>query len=298
MKIPKHIRAIRDRAAKGPVICPENAIPRIKKISGVRAVVFDIYGTLISSGVGDISLSSKSNSSDALLHSLSDHGIKVLSTSESKRLYNFLLLSIEYFQRKRSKEGVCYPEVEIRQVWKYFLEKLVTKKLINPPPADLDIEGLIIEYECRVNPTQPMPGLVDTLNELHQRGLKISIISNAQFYTPLLFDALIGKSLSELNICMDCAIWSYILKEGKPSQRLYESSANHLFKIHQIDPNQVLYVGNDMRNDIWPAQSVGFKTALFAGDKLSLRRRKDDPQYKRIEADLEITQLHQLLDCL
>ena len=57
-------------------------------------------------------------------------------------------------------------------------------------------------------------------------------------------------------------------------------------------------MGNDIRNDIWPAQSVGFKTALFAGDKLSLRRRKDDPQCKQIEADLEITQLHQLLDCL
>ena len=298
MKVPKHIRAIRDTTAKRPVICPENAIVRINKISDVRAVVFDIYGTLISSGVGDISLSSKSNSNDALLYTLSNQGIKVLSTSDSTNLYNLLLLSIEYFQRKRSKEGVCYPEVEIRQVWKYFLEKLVTKKLINPLPADLDIEGLIIEYECRVNPTQPMPGLVDTLNELHQRGLKISIISNAQFYTPLLFDALIGKSLSELNICTDCAIWSYILKEGKPSQRLYELSANHLFKIYQIDPKQVLYVGNDIRNDIWPAQSVGFKTALFAGDKLSLRRRKDDPQCKQIEADLEITQLHQLLDCL
>ena len=298
MKVPKHIRAIRDTAAKRPVICPENAIARINKISDVRAVVFDIYGTLISSGVGDISLSSKSNSNDALLYTLSNQGIKVLSTSDSTNLYNLLLLSIEYFQRKRSKEGVRYPEVEIRQVWKYFLEKLVTKKLINPLPADLDIEGLIIEYECRVNPTQPMPGLVDTLNELHQRGFKISIISNAQFYTPLLFDALIGKSLSELNICTDCAIWSYILKEGKPSQRLYELSANHLVKIYQIDPKQVLYVGNDMRNDIWPAQSVGFKTALFAGDKLSLRRRKDDPQCKQIEADLEITQLHQLLDCL
>ena len=298
MKVPEHIRAIRDRAAKEPVICPENAIPKIKKISDVRAVVFDIYGTLISSGVGDISLSSKSNSNDALLYTLSNQGIKVLSTSDSTNLYNLLLLSIEYFQRKRSKEGVRYPEVEIRQVWKYFLEKLVTKKLINPLPADLDIEGLIIEYECRVNPTQPMPGLVDTLNELHQRGFKISIISNAQFYTPLLFDALIGKSLSELNICTDCAIWSYILKEGKPSQRLYELSANHLFEIYQIYPNQVLYVGNDIRNDIWPAQSVGFKTALFAGDKLSLRRRKDDPQCKQIEADLEITQLHQLLDCL
>lgn len=298
MKVPEHIRAIRDRAAKGPVICAENAIARINKISDIRAVVFDIYGTLISSGVGDISLSSKSNSNDALYYTLFNQGIEVLPAFDSTRLDALLLESIKYFQRKRSKEGVCYPEVEIREVWKYFLEKLLTKKLINPLPADLDIEGLIIDYECRVNPTQAMPGLVDTLNELHQRGLKISIISNAQFYTPLLFDALIGKSLSELNICMDCAIWSYVLREAKPSQRLYELSANHLFRIYQIDPKQVLYVGNDIRNDIWPAQSVGFKTALFAGDKLSLRRRKEDPQCKHIEADLEITQLHQLLDCL
>ena len=297
MKVPEHIRAIRDRAAKGPVICPENAIARINKISDVRAVVFDIYGTLISSDVGDISLSSKSNSNDALRYTLFNQGIEVLS-SDSTRFNDLLFESIKYFQIKRRKEGVYYPEVEIREVWKYFLEKLLTKKLIDPLPSGLDIEGLIIDFECRVNPTKPMPGLVDTLNELHQRGLKISIISNAQFYTPLLFDALIGKSLSELNICMDCAIWSYILREGKPSQRLYELSANHLFKIYQIDPKQVLYVGNDIRNDIWPAQSVGFNTALFAGDKLSLRRRKKDPQCKHIEADLEITQLHQLLDCL
>ena len=297
MKVPEHIRAIRDRAPKVPVICPKNAIARINKISDIRAVVFDIYGTLISSGVGDISLSSKSNSNDELRNALFNQGIEVLS-SDSTRLNDLLFESIKYFQRKRSKEGVCYPEVEIREVWKYFLEKLLTKKLIDPLPAGLDIEGLIIDYECRVNPTKPMPGLVDTLNELHQRGLKISIISNAQFYTPLLFDALIGKCLSELNICLECAIWSYVLRESKPSQRLYELSANHLFKIYQIDPNQVLYVGNDIRNDIWPAQSVGFKTALFAGDKLSLRRRKDDPQCKQIEADLEITQLHQLLDCL
>ena len=35
MKVPKHIRAIRDTTAKRPVICPENAIARINKISDV-----------------------------------------------------------------------------------------------------------------------------------------------------------------------------------------------------------------------------------------------------------------------
>ena len=298
MKQLKHIEFIRNNAAQGPVICPENTAARINKISDIRAVVFDIYGTLLSSSVGDISLSSSNNSNDALRFSLSNQGVDVLSTSDSSHLNHLLLESIQCFQEKRRNEGICYPEVDIRQVWKHFLGELVTKKIITSLPTDLDIEGLIISYECRVNPTQPMPGLENTLSELHRRGLKISIISNAQFYTTMLFDALIGKSLNELNICMKCAIWSYVLREGKPSKRLYELSAANLFKFYQIDPNQVLYIGNDVRNDIWPAQSVGFKTALFAGDKLSLRRRKDDPQCKHIEADIQITQLAQLFDCL
>jgi putative hydrolase of the HAD superfamily len=53
-----------------------------------------------------------------------------------------------------------------------------------------------------------------------------------------------------------------------------------------------------MRNDIWPAQETGLKTALFAGDRLSLRRREDDPDCRKTKPDLEITHLEQLLHCL
>jgi len=51
-----------------------------------------------------------------------------------------------------------------------------------------------------------------------------------------------------------------------------------------------------MLNDIYPAQKVGFQTALFAGDKRSLRLRNDDPRCKNLKPDLVITDLIQLLD--
>ena len=49
---------------------------------------------------------------------------------------------------------------------------------------------------------------------------------------------------------------------------------------YDVQAPEVLYVGNDILNDIlkniWPAATVGWETALFAGDKRSLRLRTDD----------------------
>lgn len=41
---------------------------------------------------------------------------------------------------------------------------------------------------------------------------------------------------------------------------------------------EALYVGNDMLNDILPANREGFQTCLFAGDRRSLRLREQDPR--------------------
>jgi putative hydrolase of the HAD superfamily len=164
--------------------------------------------------------------------------------------------------------------------------------------AAIDIDTLVIDYETRVNPTQPMPGLADLLDELRTRGLILSIISNAQFYTPLLFEAFLGKTIDELGFCPDCNVWSYEELEGKPSRKLYQLAAKRLKAHHNLTPSQCLYIGNDMRNDIWPAQALRFRTALFAGDRLSLRRRECHPACADLLADAEITELRQILPML
>jgi putative hydrolase of the HAD superfamily len=58
----------------------------------------------------------------------------------------------------------------------------------------------------------------------------------------------------------------------------------------------VLFVGNDMLNDIFPAKSLGFQTALFAGDARSLRLRTDDSRCRNLSADIVLTDLEQLID--
>jgi len=69
---------------------------------------------------------------------------------------------------------------------------------------------------------------------------------------------------------------------------------NELAGAHGINPQQPLYVGNDMLKDIWPAARLGCKTALFAGDRRSLRLREDDERCRELEPDLVVDDLSQL----
>ncbi len=288
---------IRQRSQTTPVEAPKDARPRLIRLEGIRAVIFDIYGTLFSSGVGDISLATEQNQNDALRKTLLDHNIQLSDTGHEQRLDQRLQNHIREHHAVRHKAGIEYPEVDIRDVWKDFLKELYKENWIQGT-VDTDVTTLSIDYETRINPVQLMPGLEKTLASLRERKLFMSLISNAQFYTPLLFEALLGQSYEELGLCPDCAVWSYQLLEAKPSTKLYEVSAVSLYKRHNIVPKEVLYVGNDMRNDIWPAQEIGFKTALFAGDQLSLRRREKDPQCRNVRPDLEITELMQLNQCI
>ena len=297
MPKPDWIQLIYQRRQAEPVELPTDAAPRLQTLQDIRAVVFDVYGTLFSSGVGDISLATEDNRDTALRNTLIANGIHISDTAQGFRFDEALHDVIHRHQAARRTEGVNYPEVEIRRVWKDFIGALNDSEYIRTP-QEIEIETLVIDYESRVNPTQPMPELRSTLQALKARGQMMSIISNAQFYTPLLFETYLQSDTETLGFCSECNVWSYQLLEGKPSTRLYEVAAEKLQQHHGISPEQVLYVGNDLRNDIWPAQAIGFKTALFAGDCLSLRRRKDDSDCKHIVADLEITELTQILDCI
>ncbi|ADE54182.1 HAD family hydrolase [Coraliomargarita akajimensis] len=291
------LQLIQQRSQTGPVTLPQNATARLQQFDGIKAVIFDVYGTLFSSGVGDISLATNQNRDDALKATLRDNGFQLTARCQTARLDNVLHATIKQHQDQRRVEAVQYPEVEIREVWVDFIQQLVADSYVEHD-FEADIETLVIDYESRINPTQAMPELESTLKQLVDRGIVLSIISNAQFYTPLLFETYLHTTLEDLKFSTDSAVWSYAMLEGKPSTRLYEVSAERMATHHSILANEVLYVGNDIRNDIWPAQAVGYRTALFAGDSLSLRRRESDPDCKHITADIEITSLAQILDCI
>ncbi len=272
---------------------PTGVTPRLPRLKGIRALVFDIYGTLLISASGDIGLGGDRNETQAFAAALESTGLKKPESSGQLEQGPALLKEVIQEQhRERQAKGVEYPEVDILAVWSRVLERLELN--LNPEA----LQRLAVEYECRVNPVWPMPGLARLLSGLRETEMRMGIVSNAQFCTPLMIQALLGKHPYELGFTPEYCAWSYQLLEAKPSTRLYEQCLTALAEQEGIAPREVLYVGNDQLKDIWPASASGCRTALFAGDARSLRLRNDDGRCNGVTPDAVVTELRQLGELL
>ena len=152
-----------------------------------------------------------------------------------------------------------FPEVEIREI----------HAALHPGLSPEEIEDLAIHHERSMNPTEAMPGAVETLLGLKARELPIGLISNAQFYTLPELERCLGE-VGSLGIDRELCVFSYEYRRAKPDTFLFEV-ARGLLLDRSIAPAEVLYIGNDVRNDIEPAKKTGFRTALLAGDPRMLR---------------------------
>jgi len=142
-----------------------------------------------------------------------------------------------------------------------------------------------------------MPGALTCIRELLQRGFELGIVSNAQFYTPLLFKALWDADPVGLGFTENLIAYSYLHGRAKPDPELFRIVLDQVrAKGYQVD--ECLYVGNDMLNDVFGAKNVGMRTALFAGDRKSLRLREDNPLCKDLLPDLVVDSLADLPRCI
>ncbi len=277
-----------------PSACKEE----LTKLTGIRAVLFDIYGTLFISGSGDIGIGAAVDTDDAFNASLNNACFRLNPDRSGPRGVKILREKISNFHDRQKLNGIEYPDIDIREILKSILKAMLRAGDIEGSLTPESVEMMALEYECRVNPTWPMPEAEQTIDDLFKNKLILGIVSNAQFYTPLLFPAQFGRTHQELGFNDRACIWSYRLLEAKPSTLMFTQALEALKADHSIIPGEVLYVGNDKLNDIWPAARVGCKTALFAGDKRSLRLRETDSRCKQTEPDVIITRLSRIMEII
>ena len=261
---------------------PTSLEPRGKLRQKVACLLFDVYGTLFISGSGDISLAKQNAPAlEKIAQLLSDCGIR----KSPRTLLTEYYTAIEAVHADLREDGVDFPEVDIEQIW--------TQVLKNDHHET--VRQFAAEFEMIVNPVYPMPNLEATLSALRHQSTMMGIISNAQFYTPCLFNWFLDANPHDLGFSRDLLYYSYRFAVAKPSLRLFEMAAQRIAE-KGLSPTSVLYIGNLMLNDNYPARQTGFRTALFAGDERSLRLRSDDPRCRGLRADLVITDLSQLIE--
>jgi len=270
--------------------------PVLGPIPCIKAVIFDIYGTLVVSGTGDISLAEKQDRESLLRDTLTELGVS-LEIREGFSVSEYFHGLIKREHQRLREVGADYPEVEIREIWQQLIEEGNKSGWLSGAVTPRQIELAAVRFECRVNPVWPMPGMKSALDKLRATSFTLGIVSNAQFYTPIMLEAFTGQSLESLGFDPTLCVWSYLGLRGKPSAELFPELLLTL-KERGLSSDECLFVGNDMLNDIWTAKQAGLKTCLFAGDRRSLRLRETDVRCSDLKPDAIMTELAQLGEIL
>jgi putative hydrolase of the HAD superfamily len=216
----------------------ESGFPRGSLLTA-RCFLFDIYGTLLISACGDIGLAGGSvNPVHRLARLLERYGIE----ADAARVREGFAGEVAACHAMMKQKGIGYPEIVVEEIWQAAL------KIENVDTA----RRFALEFELLTNPVWPMPGMVELLEAIRHAGVPMGIVSNAQFYTPLLFEWFCGKDLLALGFDPDLMVFSYRIGQAKPSRYLFTTVRERLEQ-RGIDPAGTLYLGNDMVKDILPA---------------------------------------------
>ncbi|MDB4583134.1 HAD hydrolase-like protein [Draconibacterium sp.] len=280
---------------------PTEFCPNLKVESPVKAVIFDIYGTLLISSSGDINQASMTT--DSMQMALKAGGFKM--DGFNNLVYSFLLeqlpLKIQLNQEEIKLKGNPYPDVNIFKVWLELFAEAEKEGLIKLTGHE-SIADVIIVFELLSNKVYPMPGMKEVLLGLKDKGIPLGIVSNAQFYTPIIMNYfLTGEFSTKQDIDIfdpELSVFSYKELRAKPDVRLFDKIKLTLQNKYNLQPSDAIFVGNDMLKDVYTAKNSGLKTALFSGDKRSLRIRENDLRVKGIFPDFFINDLKQILQII
>jgi len=192
-----------------------------------RAVIFDLYGTLID------------------LFSW-DAAQKVLSD-----MAETLSLPIKSFQRLWTdtySERVtgAFPDSE-----SYMLDLC---KRLRTVPCETSLEAAIdMMNEFTRSLMVPRPDAEQTLTRLKHAGLKLGLLTNCPWEVPTYWNQ---TSLAPL---MDEAVFSFAVGCKKPDKRIYELTCDRL----GVQPQESIFVGDGGNQELQGAEAVGMTSVLI-----------------------------------
>lgn len=280
--------------------CP-NLKPNSETNPPIKAVIFDIYGTLLISSSGDIDQATFNEENMEKALKAGGFDTELFNSGAFSFLLKQLPVKVASNQQELKLKGHPFPDIDIFKVWDEMLTAAEDEGLLKRS-GDESLAETILVFEVLSNKVFPMPGMKDVLLKLKEKNIPLGIVSNAQFYTPILMNYFLT---GDVNLSQhidyfdpDLTVFSFNELKAKPDVALFEKFIPKLKKSYGILPGETVFVGNDMLKDVFTAKQAGLQTILFAGDERSLRLREDDERVKGLFPDFIITELTQLLEII
>jgi phosphoglycolate phosphatase-like HAD superfamily hydrolase len=291
-----------------PVVKSRQAKPYLAPLPYVRAVLWNVYGTLLAISEGELLFV---HPSDFVMEVALDKTIQEfkmwasMSRKPGQPADYLRQIYLNLLDEQRLVPGNLekHPEVAADRLWESFIKMLFQKDYT----FDAGFYGSLNEFSRKVayffhaslQGTECYPGAAEALRYVAQARLVQGFLANGQCFTP----AQLQRGLSMQDATVDLDRWidptmrflSHDVRARKPSERLFRPCLAALAE-KGIAPDQVLHVGSRIRHDLTPARRFGMKTALFAGDNASLEARNQQLKDPSTRPDVLLTDLAQIAE--
>jgi FMN phosphatase YigB (HAD superfamily) len=287
-----------------PQAVPVKAKPHLTRLPGVRAVLWNVYGTLVTIPLGELLFEHPQAfiMSNALDKTIQEFKMWASMSRKPGQPSEYMLAIYQQLllENRSGPAGEKFPEADSAKVWEAILKRLLQKDY----KFDPSFFGALNEYSQKIayffhaslQGTACYPGAADTVRQLAESGVVQGLLGEGQCFTPV--QVARGLRAQDPNLVPPWGktiALSYEIRGRKPSERLFRFALEKL-QDQGIAPSEILHVGNRIKEDLIPARRLGMKTALFAGDKTSLQATPDQLKEAAGRPDILLTELTQLLE--
>lgn len=299
------------RWPKPPALEVPKATAFLKPLTGIRLVVWNIYGTLLRIADGELLFHVPEGLRMQIALEKMDAEFNMWNHMYRKPIAPWKYLEEQYLKfvdRQRlapTKVKGDVPEIQSGEVWRQIFEQLEEKDYT----YDGDFYGEMDElsekaayfFHASLQGLEASPQALKALQIVAGGHLEQGLLADAQPFTLVQLLRCL-KTQGKLPPWGDVlqpkwTVLSYQLGVRKPSKTMYQTLLQRC-RESGIAPQEVLYVSSRLGQDLAVAKSLGIQTALYAGDKLSLRATKEEIANPKLRPDRLLTDLSQIGELL
>ena len=295
---------------KVPALTTVKANPSIKPLPGIRAVLWDIYGTLLRISDGRFTLFPEDEARLQIALDKTIHEFNMWNHMYRKpgppwqSIIGLYRSTIERQSMRGSPKGDV-TEVNLVDTWRALIEKLLEKDYTwdTGQYGDLDelSEKVAYYFHCNLQATEARAGAVRAMSDVSAAGLTQGFLCDGQPFTlvqtlkalsmqgdlPPMYELLRPQTLI---LSSDCDV-------KKPSRSLFAKAVQNLRELG-IPAQEILHVSCRLSTDLVPARAAGMKTALLVAEKSGLEVAADVLNAPTTRPDRLLTDLSHITDVI
>lgn len=290
-----------------PKFAPAKAKPHLKPLTGIRAVVWNVYGTLLRVTDGDLLLHhhQELRMQVALEKTINEFNMWNSMTRRPGAPWEYMLQKyrnvVDEYEMAGNVRSGDFPQVNSGEVWRQLLGMLDKKEYAYDKLFYGDLDELAEKvgyfFQASLQGIEASPKALKALMSISELGITQGLLADTQSFTWVQMVRSLGKQgpLPSLNKLFDSnhLIMSHQLGVRKPSASLF-AMCIHQFAKREIQPEEILYVSNRLQGDLAVAKQWGMKTALYAGDETTLKASPQEIRHPDIRPKRMLTELSQV----